>query len=237
MSVAEPMTVARAGGWNPSSDAAELADLEVVERVRAGETGLFEVLMRRYNQRLYRVVWSILLDAAEAEDVIQDAYVRAFQHLDQFEGRSQFSTWLTKIAIYEASARRKKRRRLVALDTLEPYANERLMAAETESPPSAEERLFTRDLRGLLERAVAALPPIYRQVFVLREVEGLSTGETADALGLSRTAAKVRLFRARRLLRERIEQLTEGATGEILSFAGARCDRIVSGVLVRIGAR
>lgn len=236
MSVAEAPTAVAVNGQEGSWEPAELDDVEVVERVRQGDTALFATLMRRYNQRLYRVVWSIVLDEAEAEDVIQDAYVRAFEHLDQFDGRAKFSTWLTKIAVYEASARRRKRRRVVALDSLEDHVKERVMAAGNEAGEDGEARMLARDLRGVLQRAVAALPPLYRQVFVLREVEGVSTAEAAEALGLSRTAAKVRLFRARRHLRKELERVTGGAAGELLSFAGERCDRIVTGVMARIAA-
>lgn len=214
-------------------DAFELSDLEVVERVRAGETGLFEVLMRRYNRRLFRVAWSILLDGDEAEDVVQDAYVRAFQHLDQFEGRARFATWLTRIAAYEASARRRKRHRLVALDGLEGAERERLMAG-TGEPAGAEDRALARGAREILRRAVARMPSAEREVFVLREVEGLSNRETAAALGLTRTAAKVRLFRGKRRLRRELARITGGAKEHLLPFAGERCRRTVERVLERI---
>lgn len=234
MSVAEARVGSATIGWGAELVPPEQPDEEIVERVLAGEKELFATLMRRYNQRLYRIVWSILVDPAEAEDVVQDAYVRAFQHLDQFDGRARFATWLTKIAVYEASARRKKRRRLLALDTLEPHTKETLMTDRSDPLPNGEERAFAREVRSLLERAVVALPPLYRQVFVLREVEGLSNGEAAESLGLTRTAAKVRLFRARRQLRRELERLTDGAAAELLSFAGERCDRIVAGVMARI---
>lgn len=236
MSLTQAPTAARGARAWAVPEAAEPSDAEVVDRIRAGETAPFEILMRRYNQRLFRVAWSILLDETEAEDVIQDAYVRAFEHLDQFEGRARFSTWLTKIAVHEATARRRKRRRQVPLDALETHAKERLMAGKTEDPGSAETRLHGRDVQELLRRALAALPSHYRQVFVLREVEGLSTAEAAEALGLSRTATKVRLFRARRHLQRELERLTAGAAEGLLAFAGARCDRLVAGVMARIGA-
>lgn len=225
-------------GERYSSESAGLADPELVARVRAGETGLFEVVMRRYNRRLFRVAWSILLDEGEAEDVVQDTYVRAYLHLDQFAGRASFATWLTRIAVYEASARRKRRRRQVPLEALAAREKEALMAKGTESPASGEDRVLSRDLRAVLERAVAALPSPYREVFVLREVEELSTQETAEALGVSRTAAKVRLFRAKRHLRGEVERLLgAGAAGQLLAFAGERCDRVVARVLARSGAR
>lgn len=214
-------------------EAFDLSDLEVVERVRAGETGLFEVLMRRYNRRLFRVTWSILLDGDEAEDVVQDAYVRAYQHLDQFEGRARFATWLTRIAAYEASARRRKRQRLVALDGMADPERERLIAGELE-PAGAEDRVLARTARDLLRQAVARLPPSEREVFVLREVEGLSNRETAATLGLTRTATKVRLFRGKRRLRRELARIAGGAVEHLLPFAGERCSRTVERVLERI---
>jgi len=213
----------------------DLPDPEVVERIRAGESALFEVLVRRHNRRLFRAVWSILLDEEEAEDVIQDAYVRAFRNLHRFEGRAAFSTWLVRIAVHEASARRRKRRRQVSLEAIEPAARERVVAAAVEAPASAEDRAHHRELRGVLLRAIAALPEEYRQVFVLREVERLSHREIARALGVSVAASKVRHFRAKRRLRRQLERLTGAAAGELLPFAGARCERVVAGVMGRLG--
>lgn len=229
----KPRDAARESAAALPPEAFELSDQDVVERVRAGETGLFEVLMRRYNRRLFRVTWSILLDGDEAEDVIQDAYVRAFQHLDQFEGRARFATWLTRIAAHEASARRRKRRRLVALDGMEGPERERLISGDAE-PVGAEDRLLARSARDLLRRSVARLPPSEREVFVLREVEGLSNRETAATLGLTRTATKVRLFRGKRRLRRELARITGGAVDHLLPFAGERCRRTVERVLERI---
>jgi RNA polymerase sigma-70 factor (ECF subfamily) len=227
-------TAARAAARDGSPVPPELPDPEVVERIRAGESALFEVIMRRYNRRLFRAAWSILLDEEEAEDVIQDAWVRAFRNLHQFEGRAALSTWLTRIAVHEASARLRKRRRQVSLEAFAAPARERLLAAAAGPPASAEDRALARDLRGILVQAIAALPRSYRQVFVLREVEKLSHREVAHALGLSVTASKVRHFRARRRLRRELERLTSGAAGELLPFAGERCDRVVTEVTARI---
>lgn len=211
-----------------------MTDEEVVDRVRAGDTALFEVIMRRYNQRLFRVARSILSNDSDAEDVTQDAYVRSYMHLDQFEGRAKFSTWLTKIAVYEALARLRARRKLVELDAMSE-TGEDSMNLESRSP-SPEQEVMTHTIKIVLEAAVEKLPDTYRSVFMMREVEGMSTSETAECLDLSEETVKVRLHRARSLLRKHIHAQTGAATVEAFQFLGARCDRMVSAVLARIQA-
>ena len=210
----------------------ELTDEEVVERVRAGETALFEVIMRRYNQRLYRVARSILGDDGEAEDVTQEAYVRSYLHLNQFDGRARFSTWLTKIAVHEALARLRKRLKLVEMDGA-LQAMETAMNLQSKAP-SPEQEVLTHTMKIVLEAAVDKLPELYRSVFMLREIEGMSTAETAECLDLSEEAVKVRLHRARSLLRNEIHVQTGAATAEAFQFLGARCDRMVAVVFDRI---
>ncbi|HKG20561.1 MAG TPA: RNA polymerase sigma factor [Blastocatellia bacterium] len=213
--------------------ASAITDEEVVERVRAGETALFEVLMRRYNQRIYRAVRSILREDGEAEDVTQDAYVRSYMHLDQFDGRAAFSTWLTKIAVHEALARLRKRQRLVEIDAASKETGESLNLESL--APSPEQVVLTQTLKIVLEAAIDRLPQAYRSVFMLRDVERMSTAETAECLDISEGAVKVRLHRARALLRKEIQAQTGAATASAFHFAGARCDRIVAGVLENIG--
>jgi RNA polymerase sigma-70 factor, ECF subfamily len=215
--------------------ASAMSDEEVVKRVRAGETPLFEVLMRRYNQRLYRTVRSILGEDGEAEDVTQDAYVRSYVHLDQFDGRAKFSTWLTKIAVHEALARLRKRQRLVEIDAVSE-SKEEGMNLESKVP-SPEQHVLTQTLKIVLEAAIDRLPQAYRSVFMLRDVERMDTAETAECLDISEGAVKVRLHRARALLRKEIYAQTGAATAAAFHFAGARCDRIVSNVLERIQSR
>lgn len=215
-----------------SMAASMMTDEEVVRRVRGGETALFEVLMRRYNQRLYRTARSILNNDGEAEDVMQDAYVRSYMHLDQFDGRARFSTWLTKIAVHEALARARKRQKMVELDATSG-AMEGSMNLQSKEP-SPEQDVLTHTMRIVLEAAIDRLPETYRAVFMLREIEEMSTTETADCLELSEEAVKVRLHRARALLRKDIYTQTGAATAEAFHFAGARCDRMVSVVFERI---
>lgn len=212
--------------------ASALSDEEVVERVRTGETALFEVIMRRYNQRLFRVTRSILGNDAEAEDVTQEAYVRSYLHLDQFQGRARFSTWLTKIAVNEALARLRDNRRFVGIDA-ETDSTEDHVSLESKTP-SPEQEALIRTMRIVMEAAVNSLPEIYRPVFMMRDVEGMSTAETAECLELSEESVKVRLHRARALLRKHIYTQTGAATAGAFQFLGARCDRMVSVVLERI---
>src|SRR5262245_26727948 len=181
-----------------SVPAGELSDEEVVERVRRGETALFEVIMRRYNQRLYRAARAILRDDGEAEDVVQDAYVRAFTHLAQFAGRAAFGTWLTRIAVHEALARARRR------GLFRPLGDEGAEGDDMTTFRSAadvEKQVADRELVRVLEAAIEALPDPFRAVFVLREIEEMSTAETAAVLDLREETVKTRLHRARALLR------------------------------------
>src|SRR6188768_2861977 len=171
--------------------AGELADGEVVRRVVAGERELFELLLRRYNQRLFRVARGLVADDAEAEDVLQDGWVRAYEHLADWRGEAALPTWLARIVTHEAFARRRKQR---LFDAFAPGAEESLPAPAAEAPESS---AISTELRAVLEGAVAALAPLYRSVFLLREIEGLSTAETADALEITRDTVKVRLHRGK----------------------------------------
>jgi RNA polymerase sigma-70 factor (ECF subfamily) len=205
-----------------------LSDEEVVERVLAGDTSLFEILMRRYNQRLFRVARSILSDDTEAEDVMQEAYVRAFRELANFRGEARFSTWLTRIAVHEALARARKGRRLVSIEG----------GGEPPEPPSEtagpERDLENRELQGVLRDAVEVLPDPLRTVFCLREIEGLSTEQTADALGLSVENVRVRLHRAKRSLRQTLDARIGREVRRLYLFEAPRCDRMVAAVFARI---
>jgi RNA polymerase sigma-70 factor (ECF subfamily) len=212
-----------------------ISDEEVVRRVRAGETGLFEVVMRRYNQRLYRVARAILRDDAEAEDVTQQAYVNAYRHLDQFAGLAKFSTWLTRIAVHEALARARRRGRFEEQETVDD-GNGDTMDALKSPGPDPERQAFAGELRGLLESAIGALPEHYRAVFVMRDVEGMSTAESADCLDITEETAKTRLHRARRLLRDALYERAGIESAAAFSFEAPRCDRVVEAVFEEIEA-
>jgi RNA polymerase sigma-70 factor (ECF subfamily) len=212
-----------------------VSDEEVVRRVRAGETGLFEVVMRRYNQRLYRVARAILRDDAEAEDVTQQAYVNAYRHLDQFASRARFSTWLTKIAVHEALACARRRGRFDEKEAVHDGDGDTMGALK--SPEADPERqAFAGELRGLIESAIEGLPEHYRAVFVMREVEGMSTTESAECLDITEETAKTRLHRARMLLPETLYERAGIESGAAFPFQAPRCDRVVAGVFEQIEA-
>lgn len=216
-----------------------LSDEDVVQRVLAGESALFEVVMRRYNQRLYRVARAILRNDAEAEDVMQEAYVAAYSHLAQFEGRAKFSTWLTKIAVYEALARVRRRARESSgthRSNEEGEKGDPMSRIQSEGP-DPEQQASQGELRTLLENAIECLPATYRSVVMLRDVEGMSTAETAESLSLREDAVKTRLHRARTLLKKELYERA-GVTAPIaFSFHLTRCDRVVSAVFARLRPR
>jgi RNA polymerase sigma-70 factor (ECF subfamily) len=210
----------------------QLSDAEVVERVKAGHKALYEIIMRRYNQRLYRVARAILRDDSEAEDVMQDAYVRAYQNLHQFEGRAPFSTWLTRIAVNEALGRLKLRKRIDQLDD-DPELGGFSMGL-TESAPDPEEKASAGELRELLEAALLELPEQYRAVVMLRDVEEMTTAETAAALELTEENVKVRLHRGRLMVRNWLMERVGMSSKTAFPFMGERCDRVVAAVFQRI---
>jgi RNA polymerase sigma-70 factor (ECF subfamily) len=215
---------ARIEGWT---------DEQVVERVLAGDTEVYEIIMRRYNQRLYRVARGILHDDHEAEDVMQQAYVRAFEHLNQFEGRAKFSTWLTRIAVHEALARLHRRGRM---ESIEPSleTNGENMLSLTSTTPDPESEAGRRELISLLENAVLALPQQYRSVLVMRDIEQLSTSETAQCLDMSEDNVKIRLHRARAMLRRELFTRAGATSSSAFLFMGERCDRVVRNVFAQI---
>jgi RNA polymerase sigma-70 factor (ECF subfamily) len=221
----------------PETVAATLSDAEVVERVRGGETSLFEVLMRRHNQRVYRAARSIVKDEAEAEDVMQQAYINAFVHLKQFESRAQFSTWLTRITIYEALARRRKQRPEEPLSIHDDEGQGGSVEPIDASEVSPERQAYSGELGRLIEDAVDALPETYRTVFMLRDVEGLNTTETAAGLGVGEEAVKTRLHRARAMVRRTLTDRLGNSAPQAFQFHAPRCDRVVAAVLTEIRQR
>jgi RNA polymerase sigma-70 factor, ECF subfamily len=217
--------------------ASELSDEEVIERVLAGDTGLYELLMRRYNQRVYRAVRAVLRDDAEAEDVMQESYVRAFQHLSRFEQRSSFCTWVTRIAVNESLARLEKKKKFTNQFDEEGGSVTETLETKAMNP---EEAAASGETRGLLESAIMSLPYPYRMVVMLRDVEELNTAEAAQVLELSEDTVKVRLHRARAMLRKELFQRAGAKSTQAFQFMGARCDRVVAGVMEkiqRLGAR
>lgn len=220
----DPQALRRA--WEGTSDEA------IVAMVLRGELALFEVLMRRHNQRLFRTARAIVHDGDEAEDVMQEAYVQAYVKLSQFEGRAKFSTWLTRIAVHEALALVRKRQKSALapgfpseVDLDEPVVSAML---------NPEDAASTRELGQLLEPLVDSLPEPFRAVFVLRAVEGLSAVEVAECLDIPEETVRTRYFRARRALQLQLEQQLMASIPDLYAFHLLRCDRIVDAVFARI---
>jgi RNA polymerase sigma-70 factor (ECF subfamily) len=210
---------------------AVLSDEQIVSRVLSGETAFFEALMRRHNQTLYRVARAIVGDESEAEDVMQQAYVNAFTKLDQFDARARFSTWLTRIAIHEALARARRRKRYTTFDSESSVAPRRLF----QSPmPDPEHQAFAGELARLLESAIDRLSDGVREVFVLRQIEGMNTAEVADVLEVSEDVVKARLSRARAAIRRDLGDRADIVAPNAFRFLRPRCDRMVTTVLSRV---
>ena len=218
-------------------DYGEADDLTLLRGFAARDPGAVRLLTERHNQRLFRAAWSILKNRGEAEDAVQSAYMRAFAAAASFEGRSSLATWLTRIAINEALGRRRAtQRRLATLDAgsvavLDEY-RDKMMRGSTFTP--APDALAQAQLRGLLERAIGELPESFRAVFVLREIEGMSVEEVAEALGIPAATVKTRDLRARRRLRESLAPEVKGALDGAFPFAGADCAAMTARVLEAI---
>jgi len=212
-----------------------LSDDEIVARVRRGETALYELIMRRYNARLFRAARAILRNDAEAEDAVQQAYISAYEHLGQFHGEARFSTWLTRIGVHAALGRRRTigRRAEVGL----PAETEEIMSGRNTGADSPERAVAARQVGGIIEAAIDGLPDLYRVVFVLREVQQLSTVETAECLEVSEDVVKVRLHRGKQLLRAAMATRVDELMPDAFAFLGPRCDRIVSRVMAALTAR
>jgi RNA polymerase sigma-70 factor (ECF subfamily) len=211
----------------------DLSDESVVKLVLKGDAELFEIIMRRHNQRLYRIARAVVRDDAEAEDVMQDAYVRAYENLSQFEGRASFSTWLCRIAFNEALARVRRRKRVRELDGISKSERETMPSLQC-SAPSPEQEASNSEVRRLLEEEVEALPESYRTVFVLRDVEEINTAEVAKILNVTPENVKMRLHRARAVLRKKLFLRAGSQRQEAFSFHAKRCDRVVEIVFKRL---
>lgn len=215
----------------PAAD--ELTDELIVDRVRAGDVALYEILVRRHNQRLYRTIRAVLRDDLDVEDVMQQAYVDAYTHLDQFRGTAKFSTWLTRIAVNRAIRTSRGVRR--GLELVPPAADHELAIAQAPAPNlDPEHAMYGHELRVVLESLIEELPEAFRVVFVMREVEGLSTAEAAACLEINDETVKTRLHRARRLLKERLDRQLGPASSSVYAFHLSRCDRVVDGVMAAI---
>jgi len=219
--------------------ASEASDLELVHRWRHKDHDAARALLTRYNRRLFRIVRGVIRDDHEAEDVVQEAYLRAFTHLDQFRGDAEFGTWLTRIALNEALGRRRRQRPTVSWSdgAEEEQLHARILqfpSASTSDGPEA--TMAQRELREYLERAIDELPPAFRTVFIARAVEGLTIEETAQVLNLRPETVKTRLHRARTRMRKSLEAQLGPALSTAFSFDGARCQRLTDAVMQRLAA-
>jgi RNA polymerase sigma-70 factor (ECF subfamily) len=207
-----------------------VGDAELASRVAGGDGAAFELLMRRHNRRLYRIALSVLGNAADAEDALQEAYVAAYRAIAAFRGESSLATWLSRLVLNHCLARRRKtlRRDNILRIVPEPDDAHDVIDLDMETPDRA---LVRAELREVLERKVEALPEAFRTVFMMRCVEELSVEETARLLDIPEATVRSRHFRARSLLRESLAQDIDLAGEDLFSFDGERCDRIVAGVL------
>ncbi len=203
------------------------SDEEIVERINKGETILYEALMRKYNLRMYRISMSIINDDMEAEDIMQTAYLNAYLQLQNFQNRSSFATWLTRIMINESLLHKKKKIKLEQL-----FSNKDEDIAHSQTPLTG---LMNKELKIILEKAVAELPEKYRLVFVMREIQEMSTSETMEVLELGESNVKIRLTRAKEMLREELSSYYK--SNQLMEFNLIRCDKVVNFVMGKINLR
>jgi RNA polymerase sigma-70 factor, ECF subfamily len=220
----------------PATALAYATDHELAHAVAGGDAAALRHLLRTHNQRLFRTARAILRDDAEAEDAVQEGYVKAIRAISGFRAEAKLSTWLTRIVANEALERLRRRKRgaeVIALEAPDEFVAETVAAPQEESPEQSALRAQTR---RIVERRIDGLPDAFRAVFVLRVVEEMTVEETAAALGIPEATVRTRLFRARSLLRESLARELDHAVESAFSFAGERCDRITAAVLARLGA-
>ncbi|TPL00223.1 MULTISPECIES: RNA polymerase sigma factor [unclassified Mesorhizobium] len=217
--------------------AAEASDMALVRRALARDPGAFRAIIKTHNQRLYRIARGVMRNDAEAEDVVQEAYMRAFANLGAFRGEASLSTWLSRIVINEALGRLRKRKRVVAMPENPEAQIIRFPLNQNDLNPGddPERTMAQRQILGLVERATDSLPDVYRTVFVARVIEGLSIEETAELLGIRQETVKTRLHRARALVRKALDDEIGPVLLDAFPFAGRRCDRLTQAVMTRLG--
>ena len=210
----------------------KIKDSEVIRRVLSGEKELYEILVRRNNQKLYRIVRSYLKDETEIEDVMQDSYLKAFTKLYQFKLESRFSTWLVRIAINEALARLKEKGKIGHLNEQSNHLVDFILEVPDRQQLNPQDKMIRNEAKQLLERAIDELDPKYKVVYVMKEVEEMSLKEISTALDLTVGNVKIRLHRSKEMLKEKIYEAANDK--EIFEFGFSRCDRITENVMKRI---
>jgi RNA polymerase sigma-70 factor, ECF subfamily len=213
-------------------------DAELVRRALSRDEAAVRAIMQANNRRLYRLARGILRNDTEAEDVVQDTYVRAFTHLEQFRGDSSLSTWLSRIAMNEALGRLRRQKPGVEWSELEKSTPQaQIIPFPLASSDDPEKSMAQREIQHVVEHAIDELPEPFRLVFITRVIEGMNVEETAEILGLKPETVKTRLHRARNLLRDNVERKIGPVVMEAFPFAGRRCEQLTEAVLQRLGYR
>lgn len=208
----------------------KISDSDVICRIHSGEKELYEILLRRNNQKLYRVIRSYINDLAEIEDIMQNTYLKAYEKLYQFKHNSQFSTWLIRIGINETLARLKTKGKYLNLYTSEnSVSHEVVLEIPDTEQLNPEKKMIRQEAKQILEKTIDLLDVKYRTVYVLREIEGMSMAEISDCLGLTVSNVKVRLHRAKDMIREELYDLSQDT--DIFEFGFSKCDTIVDKVM------
>jgi RNA polymerase sigma-70 factor (ECF subfamily) len=211
-------------------------EAELVSRASHGEEEAVRAIIKRYNQRLYRIARSVVKDAEEAEDVLQQAYVHAFTHLQTFRGEARLSTWLSRIVLNEALGRLRRRRTTIGIEAMDELGAEaQIIPFPGGAAPDPERSLAQNQVQVLLERAIDELPEEFRTVLVARVVEEMSVEETAGLLGIKPETVKTRLHRARRMVRGALERQIGPVLTNAFPFNGWRCDRMADAIVERLG--
>lgn len=219
-----------------------LDDTGLTERARQGDSAAFEVIVRRHNQALFRTARGILDNDSYAEEAMQEAYLNAFSHLNAYEGRASLKTWLTRIVVNQAISIKRRQRPTISLEDNIAFlhgkeSEEYAMASDITEKRTPETIANQQEMKHLLESAIRRLPDIYRCVFILREVEGMSVTDSAFSLNISETLVKKRLSRARDQLRRDLKQRLEAQVSDTFEFAGKRCDAVTSHVMAELARR
>ena len=220
------MPITKAQSIDVKNNTGVISDESIIEQILKGNTDAFEIIMRRYNQRLYRIARSILINNDAAEDAVQQAYIAAYFKLDNYIPSGSFGAWLTRITINEALMIKRKPDNRFA-ETKDIIDDEKI--ASTQSDPMSVQT--NKELGGLIVAAVDKLPEEFRHVFILRAIQQLSTRETAESLNINETTVKTRLHRARNMMQQTLNQHIEKAGLHVHEFAGQRCDNMVKAVL------
>ena len=213
-------------------------DDRLLERARQKDRDAIRLIIKQHNQRLYRIARSIVRNDSDAEDVLQEAYARAFAGLDGFRGEARLGTWLARIVINEALGSLRRRRPTIDIGavSMSPTLSAQVIPfPDANRVPDPETTMVQSEIRMLLERAIDKLPSAFREVLIARLVEGMSVAETAELFRIPPQTVKTRLFRARALLRAEMERHIGPVLGDIFPFAGERCERLTQRVLTRLG--